>query len=158
MYHSESQRYLSATCDYTKDTLWLHSLEEENPVIVTQGFIASNEYGETVLLGRGVPTLQPLISQPNSMRSAVKFGPMYRGCSLPIHERSLSARLLLQLAMQRRKNIDHGRKGFASALFVSAENCQKFPMHICCTTHRKCPARSSPKRAYLKVLQLKRFR
>ena len=44
--------YLSATCDFAADPALRESLEG-NGVVVTQGFIARNTSGETVLLGRG---------------------------------------------------------------------------------------------------------
>ncbi|MEL7298326.1 MAG: bifunctional aspartate kinase/diaminopimelate decarboxylase [Pseudomonadota bacterium] len=48
----ERRRYLSATCDAEPDPELLASLDTEQ-VHVTQGFIAGNAEGETVLLGRG---------------------------------------------------------------------------------------------------------
>ncbi len=45
--------YLAATCDYSPDTELQEKLAALGGVVLTQGFIASNESGETVLLGRG---------------------------------------------------------------------------------------------------------
>jgi diaminopimelate decarboxylase/aspartate kinase len=45
--------YLSATCDYGADPELQEKLEGQSGVVVTQGFIARNKDGETVLLGRG---------------------------------------------------------------------------------------------------------
>jgi bifunctional diaminopimelate decarboxylase / aspartate kinase len=45
--------YLSATCDYAHDPLLEAKLAEQGGVVLTQGFIARNTAGETVLLGRG---------------------------------------------------------------------------------------------------------
>ncbi|MFT5354922.1 MAG: diaminopimelate decarboxylase/aspartate kinase [Polyangiales bacterium] len=48
------KRYLSAECDYSPSAkIQQRLLREETDVTVTQGFIASNDKGETVLLGRG---------------------------------------------------------------------------------------------------------
>ena len=48
------QQYLSAACCYSLDGLLLAVLNGyETPVVLTQGFIATNREGETVLLGRG---------------------------------------------------------------------------------------------------------
>lgn len=48
------QHYLAAKCDYQPDNRIQKQLAEiENPVLLTQGFIASNSKNETVLLGRG---------------------------------------------------------------------------------------------------------
>jgi len=46
--------YLNASCKFDHDPVMLaHVRAEPNAVFVTQGFIASNKAGETVLLGRG---------------------------------------------------------------------------------------------------------
>lgn len=51
---SEHQSYLSAACDYQTDLNLQNALSKENcQAYITQGFIASNDRGETVLLGRG---------------------------------------------------------------------------------------------------------
>ncbi len=44
---------LSATCNFTPDVALQERLTALAPVIITQGFIASDEDGNTVLLGRG---------------------------------------------------------------------------------------------------------
>ncbi|MDE2306567.1 MAG: bifunctional aspartate kinase/diaminopimelate decarboxylase [Gammaproteobacteria bacterium] len=45
--------YLSATCDYAPDPGLQAEWAAGGRVVITQGFIAANEAGETVLLGRG---------------------------------------------------------------------------------------------------------
>ena len=45
--------YLTATCDHEADAKLQERLAESGNVILTQGFIARNRVGETVLLGRG---------------------------------------------------------------------------------------------------------
>lgn len=45
--------YLSATCAFTPDPALQAQLGALTPVLITQGFIASDEAGHTVLLGRG---------------------------------------------------------------------------------------------------------
>ncbi len=50
---SVTQSYLSATCDYGADPDLALELASKGEVILTQGFIARSEQGETVLLGRG---------------------------------------------------------------------------------------------------------
>jgi diaminopimelate decarboxylase/aspartate kinase len=44
---------LSATCDFAPDAALKAAWENLDPVVITQGFIAANAAGETVLLGRG---------------------------------------------------------------------------------------------------------
>ena len=50
---SLTQSYLSATCNYEADPDLDRELSGQGKVILTQGFIARNAHGETVLLGRG---------------------------------------------------------------------------------------------------------
>lgn len=45
--------YLSATCDYSPEPSLRETLSASDKVIITQGFIARNKAGDTVLLGRG---------------------------------------------------------------------------------------------------------
>jgi diaminopimelate decarboxylase/aspartate kinase len=44
---------LSATCDFAPDTALQAAWRDLDQVVITQGFIAANHAGETVLLGRG---------------------------------------------------------------------------------------------------------
>ena len=44
---------LSATCNFAPDEALEQRLNELGPLVVTQGFIASDDDGNTVLLGRG---------------------------------------------------------------------------------------------------------
>ncbi len=50
---SERAAYLSAPCDFEPDTELQTALLQSAEFVLTQGFIASNAHGETVLLGRG---------------------------------------------------------------------------------------------------------
>jgi diaminopimelate decarboxylase/aspartate kinase len=50
---SARANYLSATCDFSVDASLQTTLAALAPVVITQGFIASDAAGDTVLLGRG---------------------------------------------------------------------------------------------------------
>jgi bifunctional diaminopimelate decarboxylase / aspartate kinase len=50
---TRKDRMLSATCDFAPDAKLQAEWQALNQVVITQGFIAANEAGETVLLGRG---------------------------------------------------------------------------------------------------------
>ncbi|HSD70393.1 MAG TPA: bifunctional aspartate kinase/diaminopimelate decarboxylase, partial [Woeseiaceae bacterium] len=52
MQRSPTQRYLSATCEYDADPDLQRRLHDAADVILTQGFIARDEAGDTILLGR----------------------------------------------------------------------------------------------------------
>lgn len=49
----DGTRYLAATCGYAVDASARATVDAAGPVAVTQGFIASDAAGDTVLLGRG---------------------------------------------------------------------------------------------------------
>lgn len=50
---TERASYLSATCDFSPDVAAQARLAALGDVVITQGFIASDSHGDTVLLGRG---------------------------------------------------------------------------------------------------------
>lgn len=50
---NEKASVLSATCDFAPDPRLQAEWQALAPVVITQGFIAANEDGDTVLLGRG---------------------------------------------------------------------------------------------------------
>lgn len=50
---SERTRYVNASCDFEPDARLQARCREVDGVVLTQGFIASNARGETVILGRG---------------------------------------------------------------------------------------------------------
>ncbi len=52
---TQTANFLSATCDFSASETLRARLESLAPVVLTQGFIASNASGDTVLLGRGGP-------------------------------------------------------------------------------------------------------
>ncbi|MDN5863912.1 MAG: aspartate kinase [Gammaproteobacteria bacterium] len=50
---TQSRRYLSAVCSSERNDALIKELGAGAPVVITQGFIARDEHGRTVLLGRG---------------------------------------------------------------------------------------------------------
>jgi diaminopimelate decarboxylase/aspartate kinase len=50
---TERSSYLSATCNFEPDPAFQQRLASGHSVVITQGFIASDSNGDTVLLGRG---------------------------------------------------------------------------------------------------------
>ncbi|MEM9100920.1 MAG: bifunctional aspartate kinase/diaminopimelate decarboxylase [Pseudomonadota bacterium] len=49
----DEKHYLNSTCDFQPEPELQRVFKENGPLVITQGFIASNIDGETVLLGRG---------------------------------------------------------------------------------------------------------
>ena len=52
-HENERSRYLAASCGFEPDAAWQARASKTDGVVLTQGFIARNQAGETVLLGRG---------------------------------------------------------------------------------------------------------
>jgi diaminopimelate decarboxylase/aspartate kinase len=52
MQRSPTQKYLSATCEHDADSVLQHRLQDCGAIILTQGFIARDSAGDTILLGR----------------------------------------------------------------------------------------------------------
>jgi len=52
-HENERSRYLAASCSFEPDAALQAQFADRDSVILTQGFIARNQAGETVLLGRG---------------------------------------------------------------------------------------------------------
>lgn len=50
---TEAQQLLSAQCEFDHDPVLCQHFEQLPEIVLTQGFIARNEHGDTVLLGRG---------------------------------------------------------------------------------------------------------
>ena len=137
--HSDTQRYLSATCDYREDELWLSSLEHEKPVIVTQGFIASNEYGETVLLGRGGSDTSAAYFAAKLNAERCEIWTDVPGMFTANPREIPSARLLLQLGYAEAQEIaTTGAKVLHPRCLFPLRQA-KIPMHICCTTAPDMP-------------------
>jgi bifunctional diaminopimelate decarboxylase / aspartate kinase len=137
--HSDAQRYLSATCDYELDVPWVASLEQDNPVIVTQGFIASNEYGETVLLGRGGSDTSAAYFAAKLNAERCEIWTDVPGMFTANPREIPSARLLLQLGYAEAQEIaTTGAKVLHPRCLFPLKQT-KIPMHICCTTAPEMP-------------------
>jgi len=79
--------YLSATCDFRPDVALQGRLASLGRLLITQGFIASDGAGETVLLGRGGSDTSGAYFASFSMHGNWRFGPTYPACSVPTHVR-----------------------------------------------------------------------
>jgi diaminopimelate decarboxylase/aspartate kinase len=127
--------YLSATCDYAYNEEMEAKIAEHDGVVVTQGFIARNTSGETVLLGRG-----------GSDTSAAYFAARLRARRLEIWtdvpgmftadpKVVPSARLLLALRYDEAQELASAGSKVIHPRCISPARDSGIPMFIRSTTH-----------------------
>ena len=81
---------LSATCSFEPDPQLQQRFATTGQVVITQGFIASDNEGNTVLLGRGGSDIVGrLLCSKAAGAATSKSGPTFPECSAPIRVQSL---------------------------------------------------------------------
>ena len=130
-----SRSYLSATCEHAPDPQLRERLAGIDKVILTQGFIARNLQGETVLLGRG-----------GSDTSAAYIAAKLQACRLEIwtdvpgmftaDPRVVpSARLLVALHYDEAQELASAGSTVLHPRCLSPLRSSSIPLFIRCTTH-----------------------
>ncbi|MES3630582.1 MAG: bifunctional aspartate kinase/diaminopimelate decarboxylase [Longimonas sp.] len=129
-----ARRYLSATCGFYPDPILQDHLHDaESTAVLTQGFIAGNEIGETVLLGRG-----------GSDTSAAYFAAKLEAERLEIwtdvpglftaNPRDIpSARLLKQLTYNEAQELATMGASVLHPRCIDPVRTHQIPLHVCCT-------------------------
>ncbi len=128
------RRYLSAVCDFQPDAALRDALAQTDAdVLLTQGFIASNPHGETVLVGWG-----------GSDTSAAYFAAKLRARRLEIwtdvpgmftaNPRQIPpARLLRRLDYDEAQELASTGAEVLHPRSLEPVRRQRIPLHICCT-------------------------
>ncbi len=81
---TEKAGYLSATCGFAPDDALRAASRGASQVVITQGFIASDRDGQTVLLGRGgSDTSAAYLAAKLRAQPASRSGPTCPACSAP---------------------------------------------------------------------------
>lgn len=129
-----SQDYLAAICDSNPDPTLRETLAASGKVILTQGFIARNEWAETVLLGRG-----------GSDTSGAYFAARLQACRLEIWtdvpgmftadpKVVPSARLLLALHYDEAQELASAGSSVLHPRCISPVRQHGIPLFIRCTS------------------------
>ena len=84
---TERAALLSATCGFAPDAALIERLGAATPVVVTQGFIASDADGQTVLLGRGGSDTSAAYFAAKLQARGWRSGPTCPACSAPTRAR-----------------------------------------------------------------------
>ncbi len=132
---TQRARRLSARCEYDADTVLQERLSERGGIVLTQGFIASDSEGETVLLGRG-----------GSDTSAAYFAARLQARRLEIwtdvpgffstNPHSVpSARLLRSLHYREAQEIASAGGGILHPRSITPVRRTRIPLFLKCTAH-----------------------
>lgn len=131
---SERAKMLSAICDADSDEELLRRFnEEENEVILTQGFIASDSEGQTVLLGRGGSDVSASYFAARLGAERLEIWTDVPGMfSSNPHEIS-SARLLKSLSYEEAQEIATNGAKVLHPRCIRPARRHEIPIHIKCT-------------------------
>jgi len=131
---SDARRFLSATCDYAADAgLQEHLSSSPDQVFVTQGFIARDAHGDTVLLGRGGSDTSASYFAAKLGASRLEIWTDVPGMYTANPREVTSARLLKKLHYDEAQEIaSMGAKVLHPRCLAPVRECQ-IPLQICCT-------------------------
>ena len=131
---SESRRYLSAACEFGPDPALSARLErDKHQVYLTQGFIASNAAGETLLLGRGGSDTSASYFAAKLQAQRIEIWTDVPGMFTANPHEIPSARLLRQLDYEEAQELaTMGAKVLHPRCIEPASRYQ-IPLHIHCT-------------------------
>src|SRR5271155_2673481 len=125
--------YLSATCDFAPDPVLRAKLENLAGVVLTQGFMASNEAGDTVLLGRGGSDTSAAYLAAKLKAQRLEIWTDVPGMFSADPRTTPSARLLRALHYDEAQEIaTSGAKVLHPRCILPARQ-YRIPLHICAT-------------------------
>lgn len=130
---SEKNLVLSAVCDDRKDEELQKSIADKGEIIITQGFIASDPNGKTVLLGRGGSDVSAAYLASKLEAKALEIWTDVPGMFTANPHAVPSARLLKHLSYEEAQEIaTNGAKVLHPRCIMPARR-HKIPIHIKCT-------------------------
>jgi len=126
--------YLSAVCDGKADPEFRHKLDSVGKVILTQGFIARNEWGETVLLGRGGSDTSASYFAARIQARRLEIWTDVAGMFTADPRVVPSARLLLALHYDEAQELASAGSSVLHPRCLSPLRASSIPLFIRCTT------------------------
>ena len=126
--------YLSARCESTADPEFQKKLEAPGKVILTQGFIARNEWGETVLLGRGGSDTSASYFAARLQAQRLEIWTDVPGMFTADPRVVPSARLLLSLHYDEAQELASAGSSVLHPRCLSPLRANGIPLFIRCTT------------------------
>jgi len=130
-----AQDYLSATCEYGADQQMRSTLTAGGKVVLTQGFIARNEYGETVLLGRGGSDTSAAYFAARLQARRLEVWTDVPGMFSADPRVVPSARLLLALHYDEAQELASAGSSILHPRCISPLRRNRIPLFVRCTTN-----------------------
>ncbi|MGB5590431.1 MAG: aspartate kinase, partial [Gammaproteobacteria bacterium] len=132
-------RTLAATCDFEPDPVFQQALSRIGPLVLTQGFIARDHRGETVLLGRGGSDVSAAYIGARLEAEVVEIWTDVPGMFSADPRIVTAARLLQILDYDEAQEIASTGGAVLHPRSVAPLRRHGIPMHIRCTTHPDMP-------------------
>ncbi|HEY8521408.1 MAG TPA: bifunctional aspartate kinase/diaminopimelate decarboxylase [Gammaproteobacteria bacterium] len=132
---SDRARYLSARCDYSPDAALKARFEALDGVLLTQGFIARNPQGETVLLGRGGSDTSGAYLAGKLEARRLEIWTDAPGFFSADPKTVPSARLIKSLHYQEAQEIASAGGGILHPRSISPVRASGIPLFLKCTAH-----------------------
>ena len=129
-----SQDYLSATCDFAPDAEMQAAFAASGGIILTQGFIATNVHGETVLLGRGGSDTSAAYFAARLEARRLEIWTDVPGMFTADPRKVPSARLLIALHYDEAQELASAGSAVLHPRCLSPLRRSNIPLHIRCTT------------------------
>jgi diaminopimelate decarboxylase/aspartate kinase len=133
---NEHRHFLSSPCGFEPDeALRARLLAMGQPVLLTQGFIARDDAGETVLLGRGGSDTSAAYMAAKLKASRLEIWTDVPGMFTANPRQVPSARLLRQLDYQEAQELATMGAKVLHPRCIEPARRYNIPLHIRCTTH-----------------------
>lgn len=129
-----TQDYLSATCDFAADQEMQAAFTASAMIIVTQGFIARNIHGETVLLGRGGSDTSAAYFAARLQARRLEIWTDVPGMFTADPRKVPSARLLIALHYDEAQELASAGSSVLHPRCLSPLRRSDIPLHVRCTT------------------------
>jgi diaminopimelate decarboxylase/aspartate kinase len=132
---TERARYISARCDFSPDKELQARFGAVGGVILSQGFIARNEQGETVLLGRGGSDTSGAYLAGKLEARRLEIWTDAPGFFSADPKAVPSARLIKSLHYREAQEIASAGGGILHPRSISPVRASGIPLYLKCTTH-----------------------
>jgi diaminopimelate decarboxylase/aspartate kinase len=135
----EGKRYLSAVCAFEPDRELQSKLDGTDATILTQGFIAGNHAGETVLLGRGGSDTSAAYFAAKLLAARLEIWTSVPGMFTANPHQISSARLLLSLDYDEAQELATAGAKVLHPQSINPVRVANVPLHLAWTENPKHP-------------------
>jgi len=132
---TERARFISARCDFSPDKALQARFAAINGVVLSQGFIARNAQGETVLLGRGGSDTSGAYLAGKLEARRLEIWTDAPGFFSADPKAVPSARLIKSLHYREAQEIASAGGGILHPRSISPVRASGIPLYLKCTTH-----------------------